>query len=149
MQGIVRAMRRVLTFPRRTHSALRTPPCGVRPASLTSPPRSAGLSFLRNAFVCAYVFTRDAGVPLIRSSRWSHEGGCMRLTRLLVVALCAFCALPLSSIADAAAPQAASRPIPEWLRDGIVYEVFPRAFSGKGDFNGVTAQLDQLKSLGV
>ncbi len=70
-------------------------------------------------------------------------------SRLISIALCALLALPLSSVADAAAPQAASRQIPDWLRDGIVYEVFPRAYSEKGDFNGVTAQLDQLKSLGV
>ena len=70
-------------------------------------------------------------------------------SRLISIAWCALIALPLSSIADAAAPQAASRQIPDWLRDGIVYEVFPRHFSEKGDFNGVTSRLDQLKSLGV
>ena len=71
------------------------------------------------------------------------------VSRLMLIAVGAICALPPSTVADAAAPQAASRQIPDWLRDGIVYEVFPRAFSEKGDFNGVTAQLDQLKSLGV
>ena len=30
-----------------------------------------------------------------------------------------------------------------------MYEIFPRAFSPAGDFNGVTAQLDRLKDLGV
>jgi len=37
----------------------------------------------------------------------------------------------------------------DWVRDGVVYEVFPRAFSPEGNFNGVTARLDQLKDLGV
>lgn len=48
---------------------------------------------------------------------------------------------------DAHRPSA--RPAPSWLRDGIVYEVFPRNFSGEGNFNGVTARLDELKDLGV
>ena len=42
-----------------------------------------------------------------------------------------------------------ARPIPQWLRSGVLYEVFPRDFSGKGDLNGVTARLDELKNLGV
>ncbi len=37
----------------------------------------------------------------------------------------------------------------DWVRDGVVYEIYPRAFSARGDFNGVTARLDQLKDLGV
>ncbi len=31
----------------------------------------------------------------------------------------------------------------------MVYEVFPRAFSAEGNFNGITARLDELKELGV
>jgi glycosidase len=42
-----------------------------------------------------------------------------------------------------------ARPVRDWVRDGVIYEIFPRQFSAKGDFNGVTAQLDRLKSLGV
>jgi glycosidase len=48
-----------------------------------------------------------------------------------------------------AARATAAQHSPDWLRDGIIYEVFPRAFSPQGDFNGVTAQLDRLKGLGV
>jgi cyclomaltodextrinase len=36
-----------------------------------------------------------------------------------------------------------------WVRDGVIYEIFPRVFSERGDFNGVTARLDQLKDVGV
>lgn len=43
----------------------------------------------------------------------------------------------------------AARPSREWVRDGVIYEIFPRAFSAAGNFNGVTAQLDRLKELGV
>jgi glycosidase len=45
--------------------------------------------------------------------------------------------------------QAAARTAPAWLRDGVVYEIFPRDFSAAGDLNGVTARLDELKDLGV
>jgi cyclomaltodextrinase / maltogenic alpha-amylase / neopullulanase len=37
----------------------------------------------------------------------------------------------------------------EWLRSGLIYEVFPRSFSLEGNLNGVTAGLDRLKALGV
>ncbi len=37
----------------------------------------------------------------------------------------------------------------DWVRDGVVYEIYPRAFSASGNFNGITARLDQLKDLGV
>ena len=40
----------------------------------------------------------------------------------------------------------ASRP---WVRDGVIYQIFPRNFSQEGNFKGVTAQLDRLKELGV
>lgn len=38
---------------------------------------------------------------------------------------------------------------PSWLREGVIYEVFPRHFSREGNLNGVTAKLDELKNLGV
>jgi glycosidase len=41
------------------------------------------------------------------------------------------------------------RTAPAWLRDGVVYEVFPRDFSKEGNLNGVTARLGQLEELGV
>src|SRR6266446_6639002 len=37
----------------------------------------------------------------------------------------------------------------EWVRDGVIYEIYPRDFSAAGNFNGITAQLDRLKDLGV
>jgi glycosidase len=42
-----------------------------------------------------------------------------------------------------------ARPSPAWLRDGVIYEIFPRDYSSAGDLNGVTAQLDRLQDLGV
>jgi len=43
----------------------------------------------------------------------------------------------------------AARSSPSWVRQGIIYEIFPRQFSATGDFNGITAQLDRLQQLGV
>ncbi len=37
----------------------------------------------------------------------------------------------------------------DWVRDGVVYEIYPRAFSPQGNFNSITARLDDLKDLGV
>jgi cyclomaltodextrinase len=42
-----------------------------------------------------------------------------------------------------------ARPTRDWVRDGVVYEIYPRAFSQQGDFNGITTRLDNLKDLGV
>ena len=42
-----------------------------------------------------------------------------------------------------------ARTSPAWLSDGVIYEIFPRAFSPTGDLKGVTARLDDLYELGV
>jgi len=45
--------------------------------------------------------------------------------------------------------QVPARTSPAWLRDGVIYEIFPRDFSPAGNLDGVTAGLDHLKDLGV
>jgi cyclomaltodextrinase / maltogenic alpha-amylase / neopullulanase len=45
--------------------------------------------------------------------------------------------------------QTRARPTQDWVRDGVIYEIFPRAFSAEGNFNGITVRLDHLKDLGV
>src|SRR5215469_6410114 len=42
-----------------------------------------------------------------------------------------------------------ARAIRGWVRDAVVYEIYPRDFSPQGTFNGITEQLDRLKALGV
>jgi cyclomaltodextrinase len=54
-----------------------------------------------------------------------------------------------SAVAADGGAKIAARASPDWLRDAVVYEVFPRAFSAQGNFQGVIPQLDRLKSLGV
>lgn len=41
------------------------------------------------------------------------------------------------------------RTSPAWLDSAVIYEIFPRSFSTRGDVNGVTARLDDLQKLGV
>ena len=65
------------------------------------------------------------------------------------VALLALTTLTTFRVCAADATPATARQSPEWLRDAVIYEIFPRAFSPTGDFKGVTAQLDRLKGLGV
>ena len=50
---------------------------------------------------------------------------------------------------DAAIATQPARHSPAWLTSGVVYEIFPRAFSQEGNLRGVTKRLDALKSLGV
>jgi glycosidase len=68
---------------------------------------------------------------------------------MILLTLIAFVASPPVRAADSAATRPAARQSPEWLRDAVVYEVFPRAFSPEGNFKGVIPQLDRLKDLGV
>jgi len=42
-----------------------------------------------------------------------------------------------------------TRKSPDWLRSAVMYEIFPRNFSQEGNFNAITARLDELKDLGV
>ena len=66
----------------------------------------------------------------------------------------AFCILlsalaPPVRAADQDYSRQSARTSPPWLRDGVIYEIFPRDFSAAGNLNGVTARLDELKDLGV
>ena len=71
-----------------------------------------------------------------------------RFQRPFSALLSGFCAALVFQGVFAQTPGTA-RTAPAWLRDGVVYEVFPRDFSKEGDLNGVTAKLDKLRDLGV
>ncbi|HJT28089.1 MAG TPA: alpha-amylase family glycosyl hydrolase [Pyrinomonadaceae bacterium] len=73
------------------------------------------------------------------------------MSRILLTIL-----LVLASSATFAAQQSGrdvsketARPVRDWVRDGVIYEIYPRAFSQPGNFNAITARLDELKDLGV
>src|SRR5262245_48066234 len=42
-----------------------------------------------------------------------------------------------------------ARPAHAWVRDGVIYQIFPRNFSSEGNFTAITTQLNRLKDLGV
>lgn len=72
--------------------------------------------------------------------------------RFLIIPL--LLSFALASFAQAPAPsrdysQEKARPVVDWARDGVIYEVWERAFSPAGDFNGITARLDDLKKTGI
>jgi cyclomaltodextrinase len=67
---------------------------------------------------------------------------------LLLAVLCLTLSQPLRAD-DTGPSKQNARTAPQWLRDGVLYEIFPRDFSPSGNLNGVTARLDQLKKLGV
>ncbi|HVV02492.1 MAG TPA: alpha-amylase family glycosyl hydrolase [Verrucomicrobiae bacterium] len=77
----------------------------------------------------------------LRAGR-SRRAASVFLCALLVLGSCA------ATFAGTPADQPA-RHSPGWLRRGVVYEIFPRDFSPRGDLNGVTARLDDLADLGV
>jgi glycosidase len=52
-------------------------------------------------------------------------------------------------LAAAAPPPTPARSSPEWLKSGVIYQIFTRSFSREGTLNGVTGRLDELHNLGV
>ena len=67
---------------------------------------------------------------------------------LSISLLLAASALPVQQPARDVSKETA-RPVRDWVRDGVIYEIYPRAFSQPGNFNAITARLDELKDLGV
>lgn len=66
---------------------------------------------------------------------------------LLTISLCYRLSLGQQPARDVS--KLPARPAHDWVRDGVIYQIFPRAFSAEGNFKGITAQLDRLKDLGV
>lgn len=65
---------------------------------------------------------------------------------LVIAVLLAGCAFGQQQI-DVSKERA--RPSAEWVRDAVIYQIWERAYSQKGDFDSITADLDRLKGLGV
>ena len=66
----------------------------------------------------------------------------------LVLALAVLSSAALAQTATA--PQAASaRKSADWIRDSVIYQIWERAYSEKGDFASITKDLDRFKALGV
>ncbi len=73
----------------------------------------------------------------------------MRTGRVCLVAAFALCAALKAAPADKDVSGLQARVPPEWVRDGVIYEINTRTFSPAGNFAGITAKLDQLKKTGV
>ncbi|HEV2762129.1 MAG TPA: alpha-amylase family glycosyl hydrolase [Pyrinomonadaceae bacterium] len=74
--------------------------------------------------------------------------GAAAVCALLPSLLSAVC-LPASAQQPRDFSKETARQVRPWVRDAVIYEIYPRAFSQEGTFNGVTAQLDRLRELGV
>ena len=75
----------------------------------------------------------------------------VRASRALVVAFVSVALLgaPRASAQSRDVSQLQARPHADWVRDAVIYELYPRQFSPAGTFNAVTERLDSLKALGV
>jgi len=75
----------------------------------------------------------------------------MRRVHRLPIALVLSLALVLPAVAQqqTAVSKQQARPAADWIRSGIVYEIYPRQFSEAGTFKGVETRLDDLDKLGV
>jgi cyclomaltodextrinase / maltogenic alpha-amylase / neopullulanase len=67
----------------------------------------------------------------------------------VLFALLAFIVSAPPQVACANETRSVARESVDWLRDAVIYEVFPRAYSPGADFKGVAADLDRLRNLGV
>src|SRR5450432_3275055 len=72
-----------------------------------------------------------------------------KLPRLFATALIGWLAIHSGVVSKADPADPSTRKSPAWLRSAVVYEIFPRNFSQAGDFNAITARLDELNQLGV
>jgi cyclomaltodextrinase len=82
--------------------------------------------------------------------QWLKSPGQTTKTLLLTALLIAACCQGIESQQPAHdVSKESARPVRDWVRDGVIYEIYPRAFSQQGNFNGITARLDDLKALGV
>lgn len=89
---------------------------------------------------------------MIRINRKAF-GSVMRSLRINSLFLCASAVL-LTAAVFAQQPardfsKENARPSQDWIREAVIYEIFPRQYSAAGDLNGITRDLDRLKTLGL
>jgi hypothetical protein len=58
----------------------------------------------------------------------------------LFAAILATGPLPFAQQADPTLASQPARPSPEWLKAGVIYQIFVRSFSPSGDLNGITVR---------
>jgi len=79
--------------------------------------------------------------------RMKHRSRANRFCQfILAVTLClAHVPSAVTAAGEASGVQASA----DWPRNAVIYEIFPRNFSGTGDFKGITARLDEIADLGI
>lgn len=72
------------------------------------------------------------------------------MKRLIILALALLCSLQTLPAQEqqTLGDKTARRSAP-WVKSGVIYEIYPRAFSKEGTFAGIEAKLPELKDLGV
>ncbi|HEY0547331.1 MAG TPA: alpha-amylase family glycosyl hydrolase [Pyrinomonadaceae bacterium] len=98
-------------------------------------------------------FRSHEQAPGVRANFGARASKLLRVSLCVLLAICSMTAFYGFARAQSSAQQDFSklnaRTSRKWLRDGVIYQIFPRAFSAEGNFKGVTARLDDLKNLGV
>jgi cyclomaltodextrinase len=97
--------------------------------------------------LCVSVVTLFAVEKTTETQRTQRLHRGFKLTLVIALILAATLSLGQQSSRDVSKETA--RPVRDWVRDGVIYEIYPRAFSQQGSFNAITARLDELKDLGV
>src|SRR5258708_725456 len=100
-----------------------------------------------NIFETEYPFIQTLHDTNTQNPMTSTRTTAARMFQLVYGAIALLLALPV--FADRNVSGENARTVPTWLRDGVVYELYPRNFSPAGNFNGITERLDELKDLGV
>ncbi len=71
----------------------------------------------------------------------------LRLKALIITVFLANCVFGQQPSRDVSKENA--RSLQDWVKDAVIYQIWERAYSQKGDFNSITADLDRIKDVGV
>jgi hypothetical protein len=71
------------------------------------------------------------------------------LLRLFAAVICLIPVSPSLAQSDSSISSRPARSSPEWLKGGVIYQIFVRSFSHEGTLSGVTSRLDELHNSGV
>jgi len=92
-------------------------------------------------------------------SHWRFLGLCILIGWLTACSRLSATPGPTATVAPTSPPlptptATAISPVPLWLRDSVLYEIFPRSFfdysgDGVGDLRGIEAKLDYIQALGA
>jgi cyclomaltodextrinase len=66
-----------------------------------------------------------------------------------IITLIIFCVLAFSCSQDASINKKKAKPAPEWVTNGIIYQVQPRAFTSEGTLKAATKKLSHIADLGA